>query len=183
MKIIIQYILFSIVLTIVSCDHLNQKGIEEMQLILSNFSTSSIFIAVDVTCKKETFPIVITNNTFYNILLQSGIVKNQEEYTEKVMDNILKRKMLIVNDTDEEILKGYLVIKNDSLNNSIGKNKKDFINKYFSGNKLRTREISFLEEKNIIYCLFISRTYCRRDCVSGDIFLVTNLQKQSSSQK
>ena len=156
----------------ISCNHAKKDLIKELQSILSNFSTSSFFIPVDVTIENETFPIVITNNSFYNILLQSGIVKNQEEYTDKIINNILKKESILCKIKYIEILKEYSVLKNDTLKIFLTKYKNDFLNKYFINNRLKTNEVSFIQEKAIIYYLFNSRIYCRRDCVSGSIFIV-----------
>jgi hypothetical protein len=143
-----------------------------LRLVLCNFKTSSFFISVDVTCEKETFPIIIGNDSFYDILLQSKIAKNHEEYIDIVINSIIKKKPIPFDAEDTELLKGYAVIKNDTLNILLKKDKEGFMNKYFTNNKLKSQEISFIQEKAIIYYLFNSRIYCRRDCVSGSISIV-----------
>jgi hypothetical protein len=164
---------YCLVTMVVSCHNYDKNAINELQLVLGDFSTSSFFIAIDVKCGNEVFPIIINNDSFYNIMLQKRLVYNQEDYTKKITKKIIKKESILFDKKDETILKNYSILENDTLNISLKENKDDIIKKYFSNNLLKTKEISYTQEKAIILSLFNNRIYCKKDCVSGSIFIVS----------
>jgi hypothetical protein len=166
----IKYIvIYCLVMLSISCNYYNKENIKELESILSNLTTSSFYIAVDVNCGNETFPIVIPNDSFYSIMIKRGLVKDQDDYINKTVKTILKHKSIHFDIKDKEILKSYSILKNDTLSSSLEKNKEEFINKYFANNSLNTKEVTFEQEKAIIYYLFKKRIYCKKDCLSGRI--------------
>ncbi len=177
------FVVFSFILLSISCNRNNGDITKELKSVLSNLSTSSFFIAVDITCGSETYPVVVPNHSFYNMLLQRGIVKSQEGYIDKMINNIVKKEPVMFDTKDSEMIKGYSVIKDDTLNISLKKDKTGLIRKYFVDNKLKTSEVSYMQRKAIIYYLFNNRTYCRMDCVSGTIFIVPILPVSSSFRR
>jgi hypothetical protein len=170
----IKYIvIYCIVMLSISCNYYNKENTKELKSILSNLSTSSFFIAVDVKCGNETFPIVIANDSFYSIMIKRGLVKDQVDYINKTVKTILKHKSIHFDIQDKEILKNYAILRNDTLSTSLEKNKEEFINKYFINNSLKTKEVAFEQEKAIIYYLFNKRIYCKKDCLSGRISIIS----------
>jgi hypothetical protein len=156
----------------ISCNH-NYLGIKkEIQLITNDISTTSFFIAVNLSCDGETFPVVITNNSLYKMMWHRGMIHTQEEYSKKIVKSIIRMEPISFDANDKEVLQSYLVIKDDSLRQSLETDKKAFIEKYFVDNKLKSKGLLFAKEKTIIYYLFNNRIYCRRDCISGNIFIV-----------
>ena len=168
----LKYAVFSFVIISTSCQYYNKNIIKDLKIILGDFSTSSFCIALDVKCGTEEFPIVINNDSFYDILLQRGLVNNQEDYIKKITKKIAGKESILFDKRDEKILQDYSLIKNDTLSISIKKDKKDFIEKYFHNNSLKTKEISYAQEKAIIFYLFNNRIYCKKDCITGNIFIV-----------
>ena len=162
-----------VMLMTVSCNYSNKENTKELESILSNLSTSSFFIAVDVKCGNETFPIVIANDSFYRIMIKSGLVRDQDDYINKNVKTILKHKSIHFDIQDKEILKNFVILRNDTIRISLDKNKEEFINKYFTNNSLKTNEVAFEQEKAIVYYLFNKRIYCKKDCLSGRISIIS----------
>lgn len=173
----LKYTAFSFLIVLTSCQSCNKSMIKDLQIILGDFSTSSFCIAVDVKCGAEEFPIVINNDSFYDIMLQRGFVNNQEDYIKQITEKIARKESVLFDKRDETILQDYSLIKNDTLSISIKKDKKAFIEKYFHDNTLKTKEISYAQEKVVIFYLFNNRTYCKKDCITGKISIVPVNQK------
>jgi hypothetical protein len=168
----LKYAVFSLVVILTSCSGYNKNIIKDLEVVLGDFSTSSFCIVVDVRCGTEEFPIVINNDAFYDMMLQRRLVNNQEDYIMKITKKIASKESILFENRDETILQDYSLIKNDTLSISVKKDKKAFIQKYFSNNLLKTKEISYAQEKAIIFYLFNSRIYCKKDCITGNIFIV-----------
>lgn len=162
-----------------SCYFQDRKYIQDIWNLTSNFSTSSYFIVINVKCNNRLFPIVIENNTLFDMFYETRLVNNHEEYISKVTDCIISQEPVYFNKKYEEILNSYSVTKEMDLVKLIKKDKKGFIEEFFNNSRLRREKISFLEQKAIIYALFKEKTYCRRDDVSGD-FLITKAIKKPS---
>ena len=163
----------SILLTVIwsfSCSSKNEIS-PELQTALKNFSTSSYQIVVDISCRKETFSIVIDNGTFFNILLQRGLVKDQEDYSSKIIEILKKNKKIFLENKDWEMIKSYSVPKDNSLEYQLKNDSLSFVNKYFENHMFRSKAFSFSEEKAVIYYLFKKGIYCKRDCITGYTFL------------
>jgi len=154
---------------ILACNKTNYEN--ELLLVLSDKSTSGFFISIDVNCEKETFPIVINNSSLYNILFKRKVVKSQEEYSDMISQKIIKKDALQFDAEDNEMLKGYSIIMDDSLEIYLKMAPKKIINEYFGNERFKSEVFTFDQEKEIIYCLFKNRIYCRRDCVSGYVFI------------
>jgi hypothetical protein len=147
------------------------KKTDELIDILNNISTSSYFIAIDVKCGEETFTITITNNIFYLMLKDEKLLKNDDHYSSMMIKKIINNEAITFNKSNKEILDGYSVIKNDSLEIFLKTNKDAFLNKYFENSRFKSEEFSFDQAKAIIYYLFKKGIYCRRDCNSGYVFI------------
>lgn len=147
----------------------------ELKSAIRSISTSSYEIVVDIKCGSESFPIVISNNSLFNILLQSRIVHNQEDYSNKIIKSIERNKSIELDVKDKEMIKSYAVTKNDTIESFLKNNHKAFINKYFENNWFKSENFSFQEEKAVIYYLFINKIYCRMDCVSGYILIANKI--------
>ena len=102
---------------------------------------------------------------------QRRIIQTQEEYRDKIFAYITNNKPIVFGINDKAILKSYYVAQDDTLNKSLKKDKDAFIDRYFIDNKLKSEDISFTKEKAIIYYLFNNGTYCKRDDISGSIFI------------
>lgn len=158
-----------------SCKSYDAEQKEELQIVLGNLSTSSFIITVDVKCGNEKFPIVIDNESLFYILFQRKDVKNKEDYINEVTRIITKKQVINFDMADKEMIKSYSVTLNDSIETFLNDNKEGFISKYFEDNWLKSEEISFIHKKAILYYLFKNKIYCKRDCVSGYIFIVPGI--------
>lgn len=167
------YIGLFLFICLFSCDFNEDKKLgEELKNLTSNFSTSSYFIVIDVKYKDEIFPIVIENYTLYDMMFETRKIDTRDEYISEITKCIMNKDTVIFNSTkDKEILESYKVYENDTLKSLLKRNKKKFINKFFINQRLNTENLSFIDEKTIIYYLFNKRIYCLKDCTSGDILL------------
>ena len=158
----------------------------DLKLAIKNISTSSSFIAIEVSCGKDTFPILIGNNILYLIVRDEGLIKSEEEYFDLMIEKIIKKKIIVIRKTDDEILKSYSVSKNDSIGTFLKTDRNKFLNKYFENGRFKSEEFSFIQETAVIYYLFNDGIYCQRDCESGYIFIASKLHefyKRQQKQK
>jgi hypothetical protein len=146
----------------------------------SNFSTSSYFIVLDVINNNDTFPIVIQNGDLYYRLIQSRIVKNEEDFQNKMLEILENNSYLNLNSKKMPFLNDYRATKNDSIDSSALTNSGQLSKLFFTDKVLIRGKFSFSKKKSIIYYLFKSEILCHEDCVTGDILVNDSLfiQKQ-----
>ena len=116
------------------------------------------------------------------IVRDEGLVKTQKDYFDLIIGKITKNEALVLNGKDEEILKDYSVIKNDSIETLLKRNRNEFLNKYFENGRFKSEEFSFIQEQAVVYYLFNDEIYCRRDCGSGYIFIASKLEELYNKQ-
>lgn len=179
----LKYLVFLVfVMSSISC--ISKRNItDDLKLVIENISTSSSFIAIEVSSGKDTFPILIGNNMLYLIVRDEGLVKSQEDYFDLMIERITKKKILVIRKTDEEILKSYSVIKNDSIGTFLKTDRNKFLNKYFENGRFKSEEFSFIQEAAVLYYLFKDGIYCQRDCESGYIFIASKLDELYNKQQ
>jgi len=153
-----------------SCISVEKKP-DKLLSILNNISTSSYFIAIDVKCSNEVFPIIDTNNSLFLMLRKRGIIKDQNDYIVMMLRLLKNNEPIFFTEKDREVLKSCSVTKNDSLDISLKSDKDAFWDKYFENNRFKSEEFSFDQAKAVIYYLFKNGIYCKRDCNSGYVFI------------
>ena len=112
------------------------------------------------------------------MMFERRMVDTRDEYVTEITKYIMNKEPVIFNSTkDKEILESYKVYENDTLKNLLTRDRKKFINKFFVKKRLNTENLSFTEEKAIIYYLFNTRIYCIKNCTSGEVSLAISKKR------
>lgn len=141
--------------------------------VTENLSTSSNYISIKVNVNDSLLNIVIKNNDFYYILATYSFVKTEDEYKQIVRNSFKESKPFIINKelANQIRLRDYEVVVDSSLNSLLALNKIEILTKYFVNGVMKSTEVSFTEQKRIIYYLFKHGIPCHQDCSSGSIII------------